>query len=104
MPKKSNRLTWAPKADQDLLDIWNYYAVEASAETADKIVQQIVAAVWRVGGLPLSGRSREDLKAGIRSVLAHPYVVFYRASASDVQIVRVLHERRDIKAEFSKPE
>jgi toxin ParE1/3/4 len=96
MAVKPKRLAWAPRADQDLLDIWSYYASEASDEIADKVIGQIVTAARRVGELPLSGRSREDLQAGVRSVLAHPYVVFYRAAVNDVQIVRVLHERRNL--------
>jgi toxin ParE1/3/4 len=102
MPEKPNRLTWAPRADQDLLDIWSYFAAEASDETADKIVAQIVMAVQRVGELPFSGRPRDDLQAGTRSVLAHPYLVFYRVTGSEVQIIRVLHERRNLAAALPK--
>ena len=102
MPEKPSRLIWAPKADQDLLDIWNHYAAEASTETADKIVEHIVMTARRVGGLPMSGRSRDDLKQGARSVLAHPYVVFYRVMGTDVEILRVLHERRNLKPELTK--
>ena len=102
MPKKPSRLIWAPKADRDLLDIWNYYAVEASAEIADRVVGQIVTAARRIVRLPLSGRARDDLKPGLRAVLAHPYVVFYRLAESDVEIVRVLHERRNLPSVLAK--
>ena len=68
------------------------------------MVGQIVTAARRIAALPLSGRSRDDLQAGVRSVLAHPYVVFYRAAEDDVQIVRVLHERRNLPAELAKRE
>jgi toxin ParE1/3/4 len=102
MPGKPSRLIWAPEADRDLLGIWGYYAAEASAEIADKIVQQIVTAARRVSGLPLSGRSRDDLKPGLRAALAHPYVVFYRLKGSDVEILRVLHERRNLPKALAK--
>jgi toxin ParE1/3/4 len=102
MPGKPDRLIWAPEADQDLLGIWNYYVAEASAEIADKIVQQIFTVARRVSGLPLSGRSRDDLKPGLRAVLAHPYVVFYRLKNGDVEIVRVLHERRNLPKALGK--
>jgi toxin ParE1/3/4 len=104
MTGKPNRLAWAPRADKDLLEIWSYYASEASDETADRVVGQIVTAARRVGGLPFSGRSRDDLQAGVRSVLAHPYAVFYRVAGGEVQILRVLHERRNLPAELANRE
>jgi plasmid stabilization system protein ParE len=39
---------------------------------------------------------------GLRSVLAHPYAIFYRVRNDDVEIARVLHERRDFSAALSK--
>jgi toxin ParE1/3/4 len=104
MQGKPSRQIWAPKADQDLLDIWNHYFSEASAEIADRVVGQIVMAARRVAGLPFSGRPRDDLKVGLRATLAHPYVVFYRVTESGVEIVRVLHERRNLPAALAKPD
>jgi plasmid stabilization system protein ParE len=37
----------------------------------------------------------------LRSVLVLPYVVFYRGTGSSVDIVRVLHGRRDLDAIFA---
>jgi plasmid stabilization system protein ParE len=37
-------------------------------------------------------------------VLARPYTIFYRLQNDAVEIVRVLHERRDFLAAFSKDE
>jgi toxin ParE1/3/4 len=36
----------------------------------------------------------------LRSVLVLPYVVFYRVTELSVEIVRVLHGRRDLDAIF----
>jgi toxin ParE1/3/4 len=104
MAEKPKRLAWAPRADQDLLDIWSYYASEASDDIADKVVAQIVTAARRIAALPLSGRPRDDLQSGVRSVLAHPYLVFYRETEDVVQVLRVLHERRNLAAELTKRE
>lgn len=40
----------------------------------------------------------------LRSVLAHPYTVFYRVTEVAIEIVRVLHERRDFPAILKKDE
>jgi toxin ParE1/3/4 len=37
----------------------------------------------------------------LRSVLVSPYVVFYRVTELSVDIVRVLHGRRDLDAIFA---
>jgi toxin ParE1/3/4 len=102
MPEKVDPLVWAPMARRDLRRIWRYYATEGSVEIADKIVQNIVGAADRLVSLPFSGRPRDELKPGWRSILVHPYFVFYQTSESRVEITRVLHERRDLAREISK--
>jgi plasmid stabilization system protein ParE len=48
------------------------------------------------------GRLRLDImsiKGGLRAVAAHPYTIFYRlGDTGGVEIVRVLHEHRDLPA------
>ena len=34
-------------------------------------------------------------------VLVHPYVIFFHVAASSVEIVRVLHQRRDLESIFA---
>jgi toxin ParE1/3/4 len=52
--------------------------------------------------LPYSGRPRDNLLPGVRSMPVHPYVVFYRVRNEAVEIIRVIHGRRDIGAIFAK--
>ncbi len=47
---------------------------------------------------PFLGRSRDEVAPGYRSVVVGRYVVFYLATGEDVEIVRVLHGRRDLSA------
>jgi toxin ParE1/3/4 len=44
----------------------------------------------------MSGRSRDDVEPRLRSAFASPYVVFYRISTDGVEIVRILHGRRNL--------
>jgi toxin ParE1/3/4 len=39
---------------------------------------------------------------GLRSVAVEPHVIFYRVTRSAVEIVRVLHGRRDVEAVFAE--
>jgi len=49
---------------------------------------------------PESGRTREDLPAGLRSAPVRQYTIFYRAFEQELQVVRVLHGRRDVGVMF----
>jgi toxin ParE1/3/4 len=65
---------------------------------ASEVVHRIEAAAERVGAHPFHGRPRNDILPGLRAVLVHPYVIFYRVGEGEVEVVRVLHERRDLPA------
>jgi toxin ParE1/3/4 len=99
MGDKLLRLVWSPAAKEDLTKIWRYFARVASPEIADSLLREIDYASERLRGNPLQWRLRMDimpgLKGGLRSVLVHPYTIFYQLADDDVRIVRVLHERRN---------
>ena len=95
-------LAWAPRAKQDLLRIWGYYARLASPEIADSLLHEIGKRALGLCQRPFVGRPRTELLPGLRSVLVHPYAVIYRATDNAVEIVRVLHERRDLPTELKK--
>jgi toxin ParE1/3/4 len=91
------RIVWSPDADNDLAQIWNYLAREASIGRADDQVRKIETACCVLAEWPLAGRSRDTIIPGLRTIVATPYVIFYRVSDT-VQIIRVLDGRRDIDA------
>lgn len=101
MPKADSRAVWSSAAARDVDDIWDYYAAEASEETADRVVDLIAEAGDGAALKPARGRPRDTLARGLQSVRAPPYLVFYRVAGTSVEIVRVLHERRDLLAALS---
>jgi toxin ParE1/3/4 len=102
MPSQNSRSLWAPRAKQDLRDIWHYFACVGSPEVADKLLADIGQVAQRAIERPLSGRPRNELVQGLRSTLVHPFTIFYRVKDADVEVVRVLHERRNFSAIFTK--
>jgi toxin ParE1/3/4 len=102
MPSAAKRVRWAPKARRDLLDIWHYFARVASPDIADSIVRDIQLAAAALGETALQWQARDDVMPGLRSVRAHPYTVFYRLTDTGVEVVRVLHGRRNFPAILSK--
>jgi toxin ParE1/3/4 len=95
-------LVWAPAAKKDLRNLWRHYSKVASPEIADKLAGEIEAASNRLRSHPLLGRARDEVAPGLRSLLVHPYAVFYRTKNDGVEIVRVLHEHQDFATVFSE--
>jgi plasmid stabilization system protein ParE len=108
MDKKRNRLVlWSPVAQQDLIDIWEYFVRVAEIEVANDLLHDIEWIAQRLAAIdPRMYRLRNDLmphlSGGLRSAPVHPYTLFYRTTPSykdapeDVEIIRVLHQKRDL--------
>jgi len=95
-------IDWSPEAGLDLLVIWNYVAREASPDVADEQLQSLDRGCEALAQWPHSGRARDELFRGVRSIAAEAYLVFYRVGDSAIEIIRVLHGRRDVDAIFSR--
>jgi toxin ParE1/3/4 len=46
------------------------------------------------------GRSRDDLRPGLRSFPVGQHVIIYTIEDEDVEILRVFHGRQDIEGQF----
>ena len=102
MPASPRDLVWAPSARRDLVDIWIYYADLASADVAERVLRDIGTGAGMLLGHPMLGRPRGDLAPSLRSVLVQPYAVLYRVTDAGVEVVRVLHTRRDFATAFTQ--
>jgi toxin ParE1/3/4 len=102
MRKGELPVDWSPEAEDDLLAVWNYLAREASPEVADEQLRSLDRACEALAEWPHSGRVRDELLRGVRSIAAEACVVFYRVGNSAIEIIRVLHGRRDVDAIFSR--
>jgi toxin ParE1/3/4 len=102
MPEKRRRVVWAPKAREDLRNVWQHYARVASPDIADGILREIASAGAHLAEHALMWRARDEVASGLRSVLSHPYVIFYRVKDHTVEVARVLHGRRNFAEVFKK--
>jgi toxin ParE1/3/4 len=94
-------VVWREPASADLGAIYDWIADAADADVALRFVTRIEIACQKLADFPLRGRSRDDISPGLRSIpCARTIVVFYTAGTDAVEIVRVLHARRDIAAVF----
>jgi toxin ParE1/3/4 len=74
----------------------------ASLEIADNMLRGIERASEAIARNPLARRTRDDLMPGLRSALVSPHTIFFRIQGANIEIVRVLHGRRDFPALFGR--
>jgi toxin ParE1/3/4 len=87
------------QARQDLLHIWNYIA-EDSEPAADRFIDLLIHHFELLGNNPHAGRRRDELRTGYRSFPVGQYVIFFRFMDDGIQIMRVIHGKRDIGSLF----
>ncbi|NHC33427.1 type II toxin-antitoxin system RelE/ParE family toxin [Scytonema millei] len=95
-----NRFRLSQQAEQDLEDIWAYLAQQDEL-LADKQIAQILDRFPMLSQFSNMGKQRNNLLPGLRSFPVQPYIVFYTKIADGIEIVRVLHQSRDIDSQFS---
>lgn len=90
-----------PRANLDLIEIWNYVA-EASEERADKVIDEIGERCRMLAHYPEAGRTRHEVLINVRSFAVGKYVVFYQAIDTGIEVLRVLHGSRDVSTAFDE--
>jgi toxin ParE1/3/4 len=88
----------SPQAEADVTAIWEFVA-EDNIRAADALLDRIEAAFDMLAEMPRAGRAREDLAPKLRSFPVGNYVVFYLPVPDGIEVVRVMHARRDIDAD-----
>jgi plasmid stabilization system protein ParE len=53
-----------------------------------------------LAGYPEAGRTREDLRPGLRQFPSGSYLIFYTLNVSELEVRRVMHGARDIVEEM----
>ena len=93
-----NRYRLTRLARQGILEIWLKMAAE-SEDSADAYVDRLVRHFRLLADYPSSGRRREELGGGYRSISVGQHVVLFRLVRSQVLLMQVVHKDRD--REFS---
>ena len=89
------RILRTAAAERDAEDIW-FWIAQDSPNAADRMLASFDSVATLLAERPLIGASRSELGRDIRSFPANPYLLFYRPVAGGVEIIRILHGRRDI--------
>jgi len=101
------RVLWHRLAEEDLNEVYLWLGAESPA-TAERLVEAVERAVALLFENPGAGHQRELDSPAARGVRFWPtegfpaYLIAYRVSGRDLEIVRFLHGARDFPVLFGK--
>ena len=97
------RLRYLPAARRDLRNIYRYLAeTSGSAVIARRFTEAIERKCKELASLPGTlGRSRPELRPGLRSAVHRSYVIFFRYVGDRFEVVNILEGHRDLERHFA---
>jgi plasmid stabilization system protein ParE len=88
-----------PAADADINDLWLHVAGSSGERAADRLEDELHDAMRRLAEMPGMGHLRTDLAdEALRFWSVHSVLVVYRPETRPLQVIRVLHGARDVRA------
>jgi toxin ParE1/3/4 len=90
------------EAQQDLDEIFVYWAKRVSLDVADRLIDSITDRFWLLGEYPDAGKSAEHIAAGVKCFPAGNYLIYYRRAGRATDILHVFHGARDQKRVFRR--
>ena len=91
------QVVFSPRAARDLADAWEYAATHDHT-TADRLIHRIETATLLLAEMPGIGHRRRDVAdARYRYWPVRPYIIAYRIDGARLIVVRIMHERRDLR-------
>lgn len=93
-----NKYLISEQAINDLNDIWLYTFHKWSKAQADRYYDLIIGEIEFIADNYLIGKSAEQTRKNYRLTKVKSHLIFYRKVENEiVEIVRILHQRMDIK-------
>lgn len=88
------------EAEQDLDEIFAYWAKRVSLETADRVIDKITDRFWLLGEFPDAGKPAGDIAPGVKCFPAGKHLIYYRKTRRGADILHVFHGARDQRKAF----
>ena len=83
-----------PEARADLEEIWEFIRAD-NLDAADRVVEEILAAVSALVPLPHRGHRRPELTSRpLRFILVREYLIAYAPEEKPLLVVSIIHGRR----------
>ena len=88
-------------AVNDLAEIWEYTYEECSEKQANKYYEQLLEACQELANYPNFGKNYVLIQPDILGFKTNHHIIFYRIiSVKEIEIIRILHERMDLKSKL----
>ena len=92
------KISFRQKANEDLNNIWNYTYENWSEAQADKYYATIKFTCKEIGKNPELRKIYNGVSENLLGIKIEKHIIFYTSvSENEVEIVRILHERMDLK-------
>ena len=92
------RYVLAPEAAFDLVEIWRYIKKQSSLEMADRVESVIRDRIVFLAANPGAGHWRKNLTdEAVKFFPVYSYLIVYRPDTKPLQVVSILHGRRDVE-------
>jgi toxin ParE1/3/4 len=100
MSKNNYRIS--RQAIEDLDKIWMYTFNKWTKEQADRYFDSIITEIEFLADNFMTGKSAEQTRKNYRVTKVKSHLIFFRKAENDiVEIVRILHQRMDIKTHLN---
>jgi toxin ParE1/3/4 len=87
------------QAVADLTAIWDYSCSVWSEAQADRYYHLLTGAFEEIANNPAAGKQYPAIDPALRGLRAGRHIVFYQmAGNGDIHIIRILHQRMDLRA------
>jgi len=94
----SGRYVFAPEAAFDLVQLWRYIKKQSSVEIADHVESVIRNKIVFLAENPGAGHWRKNLTdEAVKFFPVYSYLIVYRPDTNPLQVVSILHGRRDVE-------
>ena len=94
------RIAVARAAGRDLKAIARYTEKQWGAARRQRYLAALRDQFAALLRHPALGAPREDVAAGYRALAVGRHIIFYRVAGEEIVIVRVLHQRMDVRLHF----
>jgi toxin ParE1/3/4 len=90
----------AKAAQDDLREIRDYTRISWGDKQARHYLSEIKECFETLVKNPELGKSRDEVREGLRSINVGRHVIFYRVGDSAIEVARILHGRMDVAERF----
>ena len=102
---KRYEVSFRPRAEADLVDLYHHIASDAGARTAGGYLDRIEAACLALENFPERGIRRDDIRPGLRIMgFERRATIVFQVLENEVVIIRVFYGGRDYEHALRRDE